>query len=576
MRSVRALPRAAVLVALTLAAVEARAAGPPSLWPDLESWWSEPGNPAQTPDGWLGIPFPRSLAGLVRGSWTLETPGRAPEALPWPGVLAARRPAVWYDSVRAGAPAGGDWGGPDAGLAEVQGLRRTPVERRARSVFSLASGDFGTDAYGLGFERGDSLKWLRAEAATARRGPVGALGLAGSHVWGASGGLARGRHRFEAAYTERGSAGELREALAAEAAAGESGEIGWRYLEAHTTLGLRLMRGHDHHESFDNSFGTVLPYSRRDAQENRAVIVAEHATAAGLLGARLDWRQGAVRRSDDPTFDVRGNTWWGAGAFQRRVMDGRLRLEVGGGRLGGLGRSAWAPRASYAFGAGAVQGQVFAARLITPVWTDLASGQAAFLQRTWAGGFELLARPASRVNAHTSLLIGLTRDRALLVRYPLEDVWLRVGTTADPERYGFGLAELGLDWRAGGLGAGTSGYVLWRDVSALQPRVDPGTGVRAYGEYRCAAFQRDLGIAVRGEIEGVGVREGEFSNRRLPEYLSFGGSMTMTLADATVTLRARNLENRRREEVWVDPVSGVEALGPGREFRFMLSWRLFD
>jgi hypothetical protein len=126
------------------------------------------------------------------------------------------------------------------------------------------------------------------------------------------------------------------------------------------------------------------------------------------------------------------------------------------------------------------------------------------------------------------------------------------------------------------LGAGGSGYVLWRDVSALQPRVDPAAGFGIHGEARTALFQRDLGVALRGEVEGVGAREGEFTSRPLPAYLTFGASLTLTLADATFTLRARNLENKRREEVWLDPVAGVEALGPGRELRLMLSWKLFD
>ena len=143
-------------------------------------------------------------------------------------------------------------------------------------------------------------------------------------------------------------------------------------------------------------------------------------------------------------------------------------------------------------------------------------------------------------------------------------------------RYGFGLADAGFDWRAAWLGAGASGYVLWRDVSELQPRVDPGAGLRIYGESRFALFQRDLGVVVRGEGAGVGSREGEFSRLRLPGYLTLGASVSLTLADATFTFRARNLENRRREEVWVDPITGVEALGPGREFRFTLAWRLFD
>ena len=549
-------------------------AGPPALSPSLEAWWAESGRPAGSDDAWLGVPFPPALAGLARGGWSLEVPGRAPEAIPWPGVDAARRPAIWYDSV---AVSPSRWGGPDEALTQVHGLHAVRAERRARAVFSLESGDFGTDAYGLAFERGDSLRWLRAEASSARRGAFGALGLSGAHVWALSGGLTRGRHRLEGAYAERGYAGELADALAAEGASGESGRIGWAYRGDHAGAALRLERGHDSHESFDNSFGTVLPYSRRDAQQNRVTLELQHGQGAATEAARLEWRRSLIRRSGDLPFSVSDDTWWAAAAIDRRAGEGTLRCELGGGRSGALSRTMLAPRALYGFGVHGLEGRLSAGRRVVPVWSDLEVGQAPFLQSTWSGGFEVLARHVGGWAARAGLSLGVTRDRALLVRYPLEDVWLRVGAIADSARYGFGLAEGELEWRAHRrLSVGASGFVLWRDASAFQLQVDPGAGLRAYAESRFALFQGDLGVVVRAEGVGVGAREGEFTGRRLPEYATAGASATLTLADASVTLRARNLENRRREEVWLDPVTQSEALGPGRELRLILSWKLFD
>ncbi len=52
--------------------------------------------------------------------------------------------------------------------------------------------------------------------------------------------------------------------------------------------------------------------------------------------------------------------------------------------------------------------------------------------------------------------------------------------------------------------------------------------------------------------------------------------LVLILADVTVVTDVRGLEDERRPEVWIHPDTGLEALGPGREFRITLSWRLFD
>ncbi len=64
--------------------------------------------------------------------------------------------------------------------------------------------------------------------------------------------------------------------------------------------------------------------------------------------------------------------------------------------------------------------------------------------------------------------------------------------------------------------------------------------------------------------------------RPLSSITSFGAAAVLTLADATFTLRARNLEDRPQPQVWIDPATGRPALGPGLDVRGTFTWRLFN
>ncbi|OGF12793.1 MAG: hypothetical protein A2W00_00765 [Candidatus Eisenbacteria bacterium RBG_16_71_46] len=542
--------------------------------PNLPAWWADLGRAGYTPGADLGTAFPWTLAGLARGAWQADEPGRAPSALPFPGVLAAATPLAFFDSVWV-AP-GVERAGPGFGapLASAVGQPGSAPDRRARALFAHRGGSFGLDENGLILERGDSLAWLRAETSAANHGAVGGRGEAAQHRWGGSGALTRGAHRVEVAYAQRGSGARLRDE-SQQSAAGESGGAAYRYRRAGWEGGVALARGYDFHQSF----GPLLPYSRRDAQEVRALGDLRYGGTAGALALAIEGRRTTIVRAFAQAAAAQATMVQARLGLERPAGEGRLRVELAAGRDGGADRFELAPAATYRFRSGGYDGRILLARLLEPVWADLAAGQAPFLQSVWAGGFEIggevsFPHRARAARARAGFLAGRARDRALVGRAAIEDLWLRAGYVAEPDPYDFGLLTLSAAGQLRHVGADLEGFALARDPGAVQPQVDPGYGAHAGLETRFAAFQNDLGVTLRAEAAGVGPRESQnVPSRRLSGYVTFGASAVLTLADAMITLQLRNLEDRPREEVWVDPATGREALGPGREIRLALSWR---
>ncbi len=479
---------------------------------------------------------------------------------------------MWAETLAVGPDGPGAWRGYGAALAAAR-AEGTLATRRARAALVLGSGTQGFDDNALSVTRGDSVSYLRAETMSGTRGAAGALGDAGRHLWSAAGRLTRGRHQLEGSFAQRGAAGKLHGGEE-QSAAGENGELAWRYGTPTGFARLALARGFSWHESF----GGALAFGRREAQEVVGKAEWERRPAGRVLGARVEWRRGEVKRFEESEDARRATAVWGAARIETPLAGGRVELSLGGGRHGAVKRTDVAPGVAWSFTGSAVRGRLALERLLEPVWADLPAGQAPYLQHTWALTAHGALAAAGPFRAEAALFAGHTRGRALAARLPLEALWLRAGFRPDTAAYDFTLATAGLAWRGTHAGAGLEGFVLARTAQrTIQPRVDPPAGGRAFVEGRFSLFEGDLGVTLRGEADAIGPREAETAPvRRLEGYATFGAAVVLTLADATITVRARNLEDRQREQTWVDSATGRPALGPGRETRMALTWRLFD
>jgi hypothetical protein len=115
--------------------------------PDAPAWWSAEGRAGYAPSmQFLGVAYPWTLAGLTRGSWSLDDARRMPGMTTGPGVMAAHAPLAWYDSL-AFARVGGDgaWRGFDAAMVPVSGdvfgtERVQGGDPRTLSMFSFQRG----------------------------------------------------------------------------------------------------------------------------------------------------------------------------------------------------------------------------------------------------------------------------------------------------------------------------------------------------------------------------------------------------------------------------------------------------
>jgi hypothetical protein len=403
------------------------------------------------------------------------------------------------------------------------------------------------------------------------RGGLGALGPMGRHHVGGSGRWTRGRHRLEAALDQVGSAASLTAGVE-QSGSGAGGFVRYGLGLERYDLRLELARGYDHHESF----GSTLAYSRRDAHQRS--VSGEILGRSRAWGARVEVREALITRVTDGLGEDerRATSVWAAARMDRRRGPAGLHAALGVGRHDGVKRTEFAPSLAFDFGEGRVSGRAYAGRVVVPVWADLEPGAAPFLQSTWLGGFGLGWRGAAAAGA-AGWAMGRTRDRAVVTRWPLEELWLREGFRPDPGSYDFGLATAAGQWWWRSWRARGEAYWLLRDASGAQPQVDPRRGGRASLESGFHAFAGDLGVRVRAEVELVGGRAlASGTPGWAGGYATTGVGVGLTLADAVVTFGLRTLEDRRRPRPWVDPLTGEEALGEGMEFRFGLTWRLYN
>lgn len=540
--------------------------------PDALSWWGEPGRPGWMPEAWQGTAYPAAFAGLVVGGWTLQQPGRAPEALPWPGVLQARAPLAWYDTLEVRPDGGGAGAGFGAGAAGLRAASAAPG-RGARSTFSLASGDGGVDENALTVARGDSVTGFELEAMNGARGAASGVERGGRHRWGAGVRFVLGRNRFESSFGQRSAATQLAGGEQ-QAASGRSGELAWRWARGDFSGLVGFARGFDRHESF----GGLLASSRREAQDDRLVAEAQRSRDGRVLGARLEWSRAQVKRFGSGAFGREARSLWATAHARLPSAAGRLDLALGAGYHGGVDRIDVAPSAVYSFRWRGLEAGATLERLLAPVWADLAAGQQPFLQHAWLGGVRAVTLRTRPWCARGELRAGRAYSRALADRLPLEELWLRRGLRAEAGTCDVLLADGGLEWEARHADAGLEGFALaLRTPHSDAPRADPGAGFRVWLGGRTALFSGDLGVHVRAEVEGVGAREAEVGTvRRLPGFVTLGLAGEFVVGDATLTVRARNLEDREREQSWLDTSTGRLALAGRRDLRFTLTWRLFN
>lgn len=513
----------------------------------------------------------------MRGAWLLSETERAAHDAPFPGVLAARTPLAWFDSLAIAPDAPAAWYGFESALAHARAFAVPPgasrERHRARADLTLMSGSSAYEENALTVRRADSLGWVRAEAESWRRGGVGVLTDAGRHLYGVAAALARGRHGIQGSFAHRAAAAGIASGER-QAASGAAGHLGYALhageLDARVTAG----QAYDAHESF----GGLLARSRRDARERHAVLDVG-SRGRSPWEARLSWRDAKVVRAtaDSATREDRATWLWGGVRSERSLGRGRVEAALGGGHHDRAGGFELAPALGYRWALARYDGRVVLSRALAPVWSDRAAGQEPFLQTTWSAGLEAGVTDVSGSHARLAWLMGRTRQRAVVERFPLEELWLRSGFVAGPGDYDFGLLTGRAVWEGAHGAAGAEAFALARDRSAIQPAVDPGYGGRGHLEGRGRLFRGDLDIRLRAEAELVGPRQSQVvPPRSLPGYVTWGATAVFTLADLTVALRARNLEDERRPQAWVDPVTGVEALGAEREFRLALTWRLFD
>ena len=544
-------------------------------FPEAPSWWGAPGRAGSGPDLASGVAYPWTLAGHVRGAWSVDDPDLASLG-PFPEIMGVQTPLGWLDSLRVESGGEAGWDGFQASLARIRVHRGLPRSTRGRTPANgdlvLGSGSGALDGNGLTLTRGDSASWWRVGAQSWNRGGLGNLAPAGRHHYAFSGGWTRGRQDLRASLAQAGSAAAL-VGGESQAATGAGGALRYQLGLRGSDLALELARGYDHHESF----GGLVSDSRRDAHQRRAT--AELLGQGGAWGARVEVRDEWVTRFT-PGFGAtpwKAASAWVAGRAQGRRGPAWIQASLGAGRHGGVERTEFAPSLRLRFGERGVSSALHVERVLAPVWSDLANGEAPFLQNTWKGGIDLAWRGAPGRAAALGWVMGHTRDRALVTRYPFEELWLRDGFRRDPDAFDFGLATASGDWRVRAWSAHGEIYSLVRDPDSPQAAVEPTRGGRASLETAFRAFVGDLGVRLRADVGAIGGRETQgLQPRWISGELTYGVSAALTLSDATVSLRFRNLENKRRPLPWTDPQTGEDAVGDGMEFRLGMAWRLYN
>jgi hypothetical protein len=549
-------------------------------FPDATAWWAADGRAGWAPDmEWLGVSYPWVLAGLVRGAWSLNEPDRMPAVHAGPGLAAAHAPLTWFDSLDVAQTGGaGAWQGFESAMVPVTGRvfgteRASTPGTRTVTMFSFARGSSAAEENTLALARTDTLSSFRYEVASGQRGAVGPYEDAGAHRYGLSARLDRGAQRFEGRFAHRGEAMAITGQAAGENAMGAGGSLAWSLRHPDDVLRLELRRATDWHESD----GWAIGPSRRDQDDDGAEVSWLHGTGNANLGVRVTGWRSHVRRDSlgAELEDDKATGWWAAARATRPWGGLAADAALGLGAQEGSGGLVMAPSAGLATGHGPITGQLRIERIATPVWTDLAPGVAPFLQDTWTSALTLAAGDSAR-HVRVTGRIGRTLNRAIADRLPLQELWLRLGYRVDPDPYRFALVSLESEW-SGRLGGATlEGFALARPYRAIQSSVDPVNGLRASLDTGVRLFKNELDVRVRATGALVGARQSEATGAWFDPYATFNLAGVFTLSDATLVIEGLGVENRPQPLTWIDPRTGVSAIGPGLETRVSFSWRLFN
>ena len=541
-----------------------------SAMPDLGAWIGEPGRAGWTPMHALGLGPPLVHAGLALGGWGFEDPDRPPEGRPFPGLVGVLPPLSGYDSLAVEPGWALGTHGPERALTLLRPVAGSDLSGRPRAVFHVVQGDFGIDETGLTASRGGDNGRVQIEAFAATRAAVGPYSEEGRHRWSATLGRRFGSSDVSGSYRQAGLAQRLRSSEE-QRARGGSGRLDWRYTREAWRASLGASRQWDAHQSFG---GSLDPPSRRDAQETSVGGHVERAFSGRWLGVRGDWNHGRVARVDTLATGVNRDDAWGTAFLSSPGPLQSWAAEIGAGRIGATGAVTAAPSVRWERTIAGQRLEAWAGRLLEPVGADVAGNGPGFLQSTWTAGLGAF-RHTPTTAIHLRAIAGTTRDRAVVARLPLEEQWLRAGIRRDPNPWRFvelwGEARWSRDaWLLGAEGTG-----LVKKADPLQTRVDPDWTAHAYAEWGFSAFRGDLGVRLRAAADGIGERNtDEAVPRVLAGFVTSSVAASLSIGDATVTLRARNLENQRRPDVWIDSQTGAPALGTPRELRVVVTWAL--
>ena len=573
--------------------------------------WTAPGRPGWVADYPMGTGLPWNYLGLVAGGVTFRDGLMPNAARPWPGIDEVVAPRPWYDSTAVVVGEGGGWRGFGASLVELQAIAGTPVGRRPRAALTVVNGSSAVDRNGLMISRGGDRSWARVGALDEERSGSGFLGQRGQHVWFGEVGKRLGAHTLSGAFSQRGVAGGTRNDLSnlgpaippysslQEAAHGESGHAQWTWTGDNRALTARWARSHDHRESFEPHPDGIFAFAEREAQDNAVTVEATAGSGTRSHGLRLELHSAQVRRSEDhllesiagvlPPTSATQQTAWLAARAVRPLAKGTLEVQLGGGHVDSPAsedqRWQLAPSATWRVGPESRRLRLYAERVVTPVWSDLAPGVQRFVQDMWLGGADVTFGLPSRQWLEVGGMAAEIGNRARLVNFPVRDIALRYGWTPDLVRVRDAMVTVSTGVRRRTWGLEASGYSRVRPEGTQPAQVDPAVGARARAETGFRAFDGDLGLLLRVEAAWVGEREhepipGYFTPPQpLEGYATYSAAIGMQLGDATLALRATNLEDIPHPQAWTDPSSpfpGLPADGSGRQYRFEVSWPFFN